>query len=318
MTARPFAPARLSRFALALLLLTVATSLAGAPEPAQGGGPSAQAAAVGSADAAGESGGSLLHVPEPKRRPLIRLAAAGDVGTGKQPEYDTVEAMTDVSKKRRFAKVLLLGDLVYENGDPRLVRDRVLKPFRPLIRRGAELVPALGNHDYIMKRPDAIMRRLGRHRRYYVERSGAVRIVVLDSNRVTERQTRWLRRTLRRQPRGLRWTIAIMHHPPYSAGAHGSDMRVRRAWSPLFARFDVPLVLAGHDHDYQRSRRIRGVTYVVSGGAAKTRPTGTEPFTVISRSVLHFTDLIVFRHRIVGRAIDHKGKLVDRFVVRRR
>ena len=85
-------------------------------------------------------------------------------------------------------------------------------------------------------------------------------------------------------------------------------MEVREAWSPLFAEFDVPLVLAGHDHDYQRSRPQDGVTYVVSGGGAKLRPTGREDFTAVSDSVLHYLDLLFYDDRIVGRAVDHSGQ----------
>jgi len=147
---------------------------------------------------------------------------------------------------------------------------------------------------------------------------GPVRLVVLDSNRVdVEHQTEWLRRVLAaRTPPGT-WTVAAMHHPAYSAGYHGSDMRVRDRWSPLFAEAAVPLVLAGHDHDYQRSTPQDGVTYVVSGAGAKLRPTGRQDFTAVSASALHYLDLLVYRQRLVGRAIDHDGRLLDSFTIRR-
>jgi 3',5'-cyclic AMP phosphodiesterase CpdA len=307
---RPPHPRRRGRLLASALSLLAAGALAGTAltSPANGSGAVAPTVATASASA---------DVAEPARAPLVRLAAAGDTGTGDAAERRTVAAMVDASTRHRFDSVLLLGDLVYPEGDPRLVPRTVTRPFRPLTRRGAELVPALGNHDYQMGRPDAIMRRLGRDQRRYVERAGPVRIVVLDSNRVHRPQTRWLRRTLRHEPRWAQWTIVILHHPPFSAGEHGSDRDVRRAWSPVFARFDVPLVLAGHEHDYQRIREIRGVRYVVSGGGAKTRPTGRAPFTEVSRSVLHFLDLAVYRHRIVVRAINQSGGLVDRFVVRK-
>jgi hypothetical protein len=47
-----------------------------------------------------------------------------------------------------------------------------------------------------------------------------------------------------------------MHHPPYLAGMRGSDLEVRDAFSPIFERYGVQVVLAGHDHDYQRSTAI--------------------------------------------------------------
>lgn len=249
-------------------------------------------------------------------RPLVHLTATGDTGTGNASERRTVSAMRRASARDPYDAVLLLGDIVYGRGDPRRLRRTVLRPFRPLTRQGAELVPALGNHDVALGEGRVIMRRLGHRHRHYAERVGPVRVVVLDTNHVTVRQTRWLRRHLRRHPAWARWTIVTLHGPPYSAGLHGSNLRVRHRWSPIFRRFHVPLVLAGHDHDYQRSHRIHGVTYVVSGGGAEKRPTGRRSFTAKSRSVRHFLDLEVFRDRIRVRALRRDGHVVDRFAIR--
>ncbi|MGH3365826.1 MAG: metallophosphoesterase family protein [Nocardioidaceae bacterium] len=254
---------------------------------------------------------------ERAHRPLVRLVAAGDTGTGDRAQRRTVAAMVDVTNGRPFDALLLLGDIVYDVGNPRLVPRTVTKPFAPLVRTGAELIPALGNHDIILGRQDEILHRLGRSDPYYVEHVGPLRVVVLDSNHVSEDQTAWLRRVLSADVSPRSWTVVIMHHPPYSAGGHGSSLPVRRSWSPLFERYDVPLVLAGHDHDYQRSEPIRDVTYVVSGGGATLRPTGSRPFTAVSASVLHFLDIAVYRDRLLVRAVDQSGGLVDRFALHR-
>jgi 3',5'-cyclic AMP phosphodiesterase CpdA len=142
--------------------------------------------------------------------------------------------------------------------------------------------------------------------------------VALDSNRVGDPvQTRWLADELAApQPAGT-WTVVAMHHPAFSAGYHGSSDAVRREWAPLFAEHDVPLVLAGHDHDYQRSFPQDGVTYVVSGAGAKVRDAGHEDFTAVSTSTLHYLDLLVYENRIDGRAIDQQGRLLDSFTLER-
>jgi 3',5'-cyclic AMP phosphodiesterase CpdA len=143
-------------------------------------------------------------------------------------------------------------------------------------------------------------------------------VLVLDSNRVgDEEQTTWLRGALAQTTPSGTWTLVAMHHPAYSAGHHGSHEEVRDRWSGLFEEADVPLVLAGHDHDYQRSTPQDGVTYVVSGAGAKLRSTGREQFTAVSASTLHYLDLLVYTDRIVGSAINHSGRLVDRFTLRR-
>ena len=43
-----------------------------------------------------------------------------------------------------------------------------------------------------------------------------------------------------------------------SATGNGSDLGIRQQWLPLFDRYQVDLVLNGHDHDYERSFPVRG------------------------------------------------------------
>ena len=258
-------------------------------------------------------------VPPIRVAPLVRLAVAGDTGTGDAAQAATVDEMLDQAQGQApYDALVLLGDLVYEDGDSEEVDTAVTEPFAPLTEMGTELVPVLGNHDYRSGEQAEILTDLGREGPWYVEQVGPIRIVALDSQHADDpAQRRWLEQVLALpRPQGT-WTIAAMHHPAYSAGQHGSTAEVQENWVPLFTRYDVPLVLAGHDHDYQRSRSLDGVTYIVSGGGAKLRPTGAEDFTAVSASVLHYLDLLVYSHKIVGRAIDQSGKLVDLFTIRR-
>lgn len=77
--------------------------------------------------------------------------------------------------------------------------------------------------------------------------------------------------------------------------------------------YEVPLVLAGHD--YQRSTPQNGVTYVVSGAGAKLRPAGSLAFTAVSTSTLHYLDLAFYDNRLLGRATDQSGRLIDTFTL---
>ena len=108
-----------------------------------------------------------------------------------------------------------------------------------------------------------------------------------------------------------------MHHPPYSAGYQGSAKDVRQEFSPLFERHGVQLVLSGHEHDYQRTEEINGVTYLVSGAGAGTRRTGNRSYTAYSTSTMNFVDLNVFEDRIVMRAVDHEFMVFDEFTLSR-
>jgi hypothetical protein len=50
-----------------------------------------------------------------------------------------------------------------------------------------------------------------------------------------------------------------MHQPAMSTSdADGSDLGIRQHWMPLFYKYGVDFVLAGHDHDYERSYLVHG------------------------------------------------------------
>ena len=75
-------------------------------------------------------------------------------------------------------------------------------------------------------------------------------------------QTRWLEWTLataRRDDR-IDWIVVQMHQDALSSSltGNGSDLGIRQEWLPLFDRYEVDLVLCGHDHDYERSFPVRG------------------------------------------------------------
>ncbi len=71
----------------------------------------------------------------------------------------------------------------------------------------------------------------------------------------------WLQQDLNanRKP----WTIAFWHHPPYSKGLYDSDkenqlLEMRRNVVPILENGGVDLVLAGHNHSYERSFLLDG------------------------------------------------------------
>jgi hypothetical protein len=250
--------------------------------------------------------------------PLARIAAAGDTGTGAATERATAEQMTrQANRNGPYDALVLLGDLVYADGDAGLVDEAVTQPFADLLDDGTVLVPVLGNHDYRSNEQADILATLGYERTWYVQRIGPVRIIVLDTERTEDpQQTQWLHKTLATRVEPGTWTIVATHRPAYSAGLHGSDGDVQTRWAPLFAEYDVPLVISGHDHDYQRSKPIDGVTYVVSGAGADARPTGRADFTAVSASTRHYLDMVVYEQRLLVRAIDQSGALVDTFTIR--
>ncbi|TAL13163.1 MAG: hypothetical protein EPN99_15915 [Frankiales bacterium] len=246
--------------------------------------------------------------------PAVRLAVAGDVGTGDDQERRTASAAASRAGGRGWDALVLLGDNIYEDGDPARARSAVLDPFEEVLQPGVPLLAALGNHDADSGNGPAQLDALGQPGPWFAQRFGPLLLVVLDSNRPDDpEQLAWLEQTLAQDD--ATWTVAAMHHPMRSAGYHGSDEEVRQAFAPLFKQFGVQLALAGHDHDYQRSRIIDGTTYIVSGAAAKLRPAGSNGDTVVSQSVRHFLDLSIYQDRLVVQAVDQSGSVFDGVVI---
>lgn len=240
----------------------------------------------------------------------LRVAVAGDVGHP-SPQLDaTAAAMRRAGAERPFDALVLLGDNVYPDGDPALLDQAVLRPFAPVLGQGARLLAVLGNHDVEAGHADVLVRRLGMPARWYACPLGDVLFVGLDSTQPDDpEQQAWLAGVLR--ARDATWTVVALHHPPYSAGWHGSELSVRAAFEPLFRSFAVDLVLSGHEHDYQRSRPLGAPTYVISGAAAHLRPTARAEFTEAAFSTPHFLDLRVAGDRLQLHAVNHAGRIFD-------
>ncbi|HEX4215084.1 MAG TPA: metallophosphoesterase family protein [Candidatus Dormibacteraeota bacterium] len=87
-------------------------------------------------------------------------------------------------------------------------------------------------------------------------------------------QTLWLERTLAaaRSNPTIDWIVVQMHQDALSSSTeNNSDLGIRQAWVPLFDRYQVDLVLAGHSHDFERSFPVRGTDHnegkEIDGGA---------------------------------------------------
>lgn len=254
------------------------------------------------------------YVPFPADdRPVVRIAVAGDVGYSGFRGEATGRAIDAIADDDPFDYLLLLGDNVYPGGDPDKLPSTVFGPFAATLDRGTELLAILGNHD--QSHAEAQVAALGMAGRWWaVERDGLL-LIGLDSNEPDNpEQLAFLEQQLRTTT--ARWKVVALHHPPYSAGYQGSNEAARDAFSPLFERFGVQLVLSGHEHDYQRSVPIGGVTYVVTGGAAGTRRTGEEDFTAVSFSWHSFVELGVYPDRIVGRVVNQDDRVADEWTLR--
>jgi MYXO-CTERM domain-containing protein len=107
----------------------------------------------------------------------------------------------------------------------------------------------------------------------------------------------WLKDELDRAANepGLAHRFAVLHQGPHSAGPHGGNERLHKnGVMPILKEGKVDLILAGHDHTYERGTGD-GIKYVVSGGAgAPLYPRKTKDSeTAVFESVHHFVEVTV-------------------------
>ena len=247
----------------------------------------------------------------------VAFLAVGDFGTGGVQERAIGRRMNLYEAKKPADLLVLLGDNDYTRS-PASFRTNWRASFGWARRSGLPVSGVLGNHDYQVGRGSYELGPLGMPGRYYKRTLGEADLFFLDSNSVSDRQTRWLEDAL--QSSTALWKIAFFHHPPYSCGGHAGDMRVLHRWVRLFETYGVQLVVSGHDHNYQRFAARNGVTYVVHGGGAaglyalRSCPS-SYPTRARARLEHGFLYVVFSADRLDGSAVDLRGRVTDRFTL---
>ena len=119
---------------------------------------------------------------------------------------------------------------------------------------------------------------------YTVDYQG-IRIIVLNSNDLLEEQTKYVEKQLKKSK--AKWNIITCHHSIFSP-AKGRDFQfARENWKPILDKYNVDLVLNGHDHTYARGHvpmrtadnmdeKGLGTVYVTSVSGPKQYPLDTK------------------------------------------
>jgi hypothetical protein len=127
--------------------------------------------------------------------------------------------------------------------------------------------PVSGNHE----RDSGVLQEIFGMPSWYSFRCSDVRLVVLDSNplppNLAAEQDQFVAGN---KDHDVNWTFVALHHPPYSADPNhpGGFVDVRERWEPIFIRWGVSAVFAGHVHAYEHIEE-KGIHYftVATGGA---------------------------------------------------
>lgn len=258
-----------------------------------------------------------LTVPN-KPKDTLKFAVIGDSGTGDSNQYRLAKVFTDLQQRFPYEFVLMMGDNMYGGESARDFQKKFEIPYKPLLDQNIKFYAALGNHDSTNQRMYKLFNMNGE--RFYTFRPKAgVRFFALDSNYMDRTQLQWLEKELAAS--GSDWKIMYFHHPIYSSGgAHGSDTALRDQLEPLFLKYGVDLVIAGHEHFYERLKPQKGIHYFISGGAGKVRKGDVSgQYTEKAfDSGYHFMIFEIEGEQLHFQAISDLGKTVDSGIIERR
>lgn len=258
----------------------------------------------------------LLVLPAGAREPSSgAVVVYGDSRTGHEVHRKIAAAIL----ARKPAAVFHVGDFVDKDKN---INDwtRFHEITADLVSR-TDFFPARGNHEGKGRNYFRQLKIPGNKKWYSLDRGG-IGFVVLDSESALgegSEQYAWLAAQLSSGPVKDRFTAVILHVPVFSSGEHGSSSELAASLVPLFEKYGVAIVFAGHDHDYERLYKD-GVYYVVSGGggAPLYGLKKKSPYSRLFLKKYNYCVLSVSGSGLSVKVFDEENRQLDSFTVPKR
>jgi hypothetical protein len=282
------------------------------------------AAGVSQAPAASQAAASAqaaLPLTLPNKEDALKFGVMGDFGTGKREQYDLGEQMGRVHSQFPFQLMITVGDNLYGGQRPADFVKKFETPYKSLLSAGVKFYASLGNHDSRQQSAYASFNMDGRTYYTFKAPKQDVRFFALESSYLDPTQLQWLERELQNSRED--WKIPYFHHPLYSSGdRHGSDLSKRKALEPLFLKYGVSVVFAGHDHVYERVMPQQGITHFVVGSSGQLRKGNIDKgtgFTAYANATEQaFLVAEISGDQLFFNAVSKSGKVIDAGVIERR
>ncbi len=262
----------------------------------------------------------------PQRSEPFRFLLYGDTRSNPSAHAAIVSAM----RREGADFVVHTGDLLADGRSDRQWND-FFAIERDLLR-DTVFIPVVGNHElrnssrigienfrrYVnCPPPDAPRPELD-----YVVRFGNVQMILANAydDWTSAPMRLWLEEHLAQARRDgpNDFLLVVTHWGMHSSGPHGENRSLRAAGLPaMFRRYGVDLVVAGHDHVYERGEE-HGLRYIVTGGSGAPLYTHrTEhDYTRVFAAQHHYVRVDAEGDKLEFTAVRPDGTVLDHFVIR--
>ena len=249
----------------------------------------------------------------------VKFGVLGDTGTGGTPQREIGRLLDAARQRFGYEFVIMLGDNMYGGENPSDFVRKFEAPYKPILSAGVKFYAALGNHDEPAQRFYPAFNMDGK--RYYTFKKDDVEFFVLDTTQLDPPHVKWVEEALSKST--AKWKIPYFHHPLYSSGdKHGSEADMRAILEPLFVRYGVDVVFAGHEHFYERLKPRKGIHYFTAGGSAKLRKNNINTKSPLTAKGFDtdrsFMLVEIDKDEMLFDAISRKGQIVDSGVITHR
>jgi predicted phosphodiesterase len=269
---------------------------------------------------------SIAPIPCPDDKGPLKITFITDT----QDEARDARKVMEMAQRRESSFVILTGDLV-QTGDASNNWTMFFWAMQPLINN-RPLLPIIGNHEYrgTTSAPPAsswdFFFQIPAKDAHSAHDFANTRIISLnscfeDDPSQIQGQLQWLEQALSADKR---WKIVALHHPPYGASIFHSPLypkqefaHLRKHYVPLFERYGVKLVLAGHTHLLEHSKK-EGIHYFTGGpaGGKMIRPVVNNPYEVFpAKAVRSYSQLTITEDKIQVDTDDIRGRPVYSFSI---
>jgi hypothetical protein len=262
-----------------------------------------------------------LPLTLPNKADSLKFAVLGDFGTGSKEQYQLAAQMKRVHDQFPYELVILVGDNLYGSERPQDFLKKFETPYKPLLDAGVKFYASLGNHDAREQRYYKLFNMDGKLYYSFKPNKQSVRFFALESTYLDPEQIAWFEKEVKDSTSD--WKIPYFHHPPYSSGdRHGSDTRLREVLEPLFIKYNVSVVLTGHDHFYERLKPQNGIAYFVVGSGGQLRKGNIDQRSGLTAAGndrdQSFLAAEINRDELWFNAVSRQGQVFDTGVITRR